>query len=242
MTRQAPTPRSRSRPAARSTSAIPPAPAGTTSMFFRQAADVVHADRRATCGARRRRCPGTSRGRAGRRLRFDDAGHLRVPLRAGLQHERHGDRERGHADADRRRPRRPRPRRRRARRPRRPRATPTRDARRPRRSPRAGHRRPRHAHRRRATGSRTRRAATRPTTASRSHGRRPSTSATRPAPSAHNVDVRAATPTSCTQRTGPAIAPAPPLPAFALPPGWSGDCRSTRPASTRSSARRTRRR
>ena len=41
--------------------------------------------------------------------------------------------------------------------------------------------------------------------------------------SSHNV-VFATNPTSCTQKTGVVIAPAPPLPAFALPAAWTGEC------------------
>ena len=42
-------------------------------------------------------------------------------------------------------------------------------------------------------------------------------------PSAHNV-VFTTAPTSCVQKTGVAIVPAPPLPGFAQPAGWSGEC------------------
>jgi plastocyanin len=41
--------------------------------------------------------------------------------------------------------------------------------------------------------------------------------------SAHNV-VFTTAPTSCVQKTGVAIYPAPPLPAYSLPAGWSGEC------------------
>ena len=39
----------------------------------------------------------------------------------------------------------------------------------------------------------------------------------------HNV-VFVNSPTSCVQKTGIAILPAPPLPQFSMPPGWSGEC------------------
>jgi plastocyanin len=41
--------------------------------------------------------------------------------------------------------------------------------------------------------------------------------------SAHNV-VFATAPTSCVQKTGVVITPAPPLPGFSQPAGWSGEC------------------
>jgi len=42
--------------------------------------------------------------------------------------------------------------------------------------------------------------------------------------SSHNVVFDAAQPTSCVQSTGVVITAAPPLPGFAQPPGWSGEC------------------
>jgi|GEM_PF-2465353 plastocyanin len=47
---------------------------------------------------------------------------------------------------------------------------------------------------------------------------------------AHNV-VFATNPSSCVQLTGAAILPAPPLPQFALPPGWSGECTFNEPGT-----------
>jgi plastocyanin len=42
--------------------------------------------------------------------------------------------------------------------------------------------------------------------------------------SSHNVVFDAAQPSSCTQSTGVVITAAPPLPGFAEPAGWSGEC------------------
>jgi plastocyanin len=42
--------------------------------------------------------------------------------------------------------------------------------------------------------------------------------------SAHNVVFDAGQPSSCVQQAGVAITPGPPLPAFAQPAGWSGEC------------------
>ncbi len=42
--------------------------------------------------------------------------------------------------------------------------------------------------------------------------------------SQHNVVFNAAQPSSCVQSAGPSVGAVPPLPAFALPPGWSGEC------------------
>jgi plastocyanin len=47
---------------------------------------------------------------------------------------------------------------------------------------------------------------------------------------AHNVVFDTA-PTSCVQRTGVAILPAPPLPQFAMPPGWEGECTFNEPGT-----------
>jgi plastocyanin len=42
--------------------------------------------------------------------------------------------------------------------------------------------------------------------------------------SSHNVVFDVAQPSSCVQQTGVVITAAPPLPGFAEPPGWSGEC------------------
>jgi plastocyanin len=49
--------------------------------------------------------------------------------------------------------------------------------------------------------------------------------------SGHNVKFDAAQPASCTQTAGPPLGPVPPLPAFAVGPGWSGDCRFDTPGT-----------
>jgi plastocyanin len=49
--------------------------------------------------------------------------------------------------------------------------------------------------------------------------------------SVHNVVFNAAQPSSCVQQSGANVGAVPPLPAFALPPGWSGECTFNTPGT-----------